>query len=316
MTAPHRSDLNYSQTRLLAADQSQSVIAVASQGNPEKISYTAYGYRHADPHSSTQLGFNGELREQHTQWYMLGNGYRTYNPVLMRFHSPDKWSPFGAGGLNSCVYCVADPINQYDPTGRFAIPLIASQLFAVGGGTSSLGGISLAIFSSGRFSAQGVGAMAAGGAGLLLGAAAFATPAAVVAPILASSSVAAGVASVTLGYRAARAATARATQWFQSVARHFDTPPRYSTLSLDTPPPAFSSLNLAPPYSPPRVRNSIAPTHAPQRSTIGRSSSSALDREALMNPVELATGRVFELPKLQYVNETSSAARKIRTSKP
>ncbi|MCU6375056.1 hypothetical protein [Morganella morganii] len=31
--------------------------------------------------------------------YHPGNGYRAYNPVLMRFNCPDSLSPFGGGGL-------------------------------------------------------------------------------------------------------------------------------------------------------------------------------------------------------------------------
>lgn len=50
--------------------------------------------------------------------YLLGNGYRTYNPALMRFNSPDSLSPFEAGGLNPYSYCSGDPINNIDPSGH------------------------------------------------------------------------------------------------------------------------------------------------------------------------------------------------------
>ncbi|WP_247256760.1 RHS repeat-associated core domain-containing protein [Pseudomonas moorei] len=64
------------------------------------------------------MGFNGQLREARLGWYLLGNGYRAYNTRLMRFHSPDSWSPFGGGGLNAYMYCVGDPVNRVDPTGH------------------------------------------------------------------------------------------------------------------------------------------------------------------------------------------------------
>ncbi|MCZ0999690.1 flagellin [Streptomyces mirabilis] len=64
------------------------------------------------------LGFNGELSDPVTEHYLLGNGYRAFNPVLMRFHSPDSLSPFDGGGLNPYAYCLGDPINRVDPTGH------------------------------------------------------------------------------------------------------------------------------------------------------------------------------------------------------
>ena len=61
-------------------------------------SYTPYGYLQNDfPHQQL-LGFNGELLERYSETYQLGNGYRLYSPVIMRFVAPDSWSPFGKGG--------------------------------------------------------------------------------------------------------------------------------------------------------------------------------------------------------------------------
>ena len=39
----------------------------------------------------------------------------------MRFNSPDSWSPFGRGGINSYGYCLGDPINRYDEGGHFSL---------------------------------------------------------------------------------------------------------------------------------------------------------------------------------------------------
>ncbi|WP_371924684.1 RHS repeat-associated core domain-containing protein [Pseudomonas sp. R5(2019)] len=86
--------------------------------------YTPFGHRTALKGESASLGFNGEPVESATGYYLLGNGYRVFNPVLMRFHSPDGWSPFGSGGFNSYAYCSGDPVNHVDPTGhRRALPL-------------------------------------------------------------------------------------------------------------------------------------------------------------------------------------------------
>lgn len=105
-------------TVLLATDRNQSVLAEITDGKHTAIAYSSYGKQSAQQPIATALGFNGQLRESRIGWYLLGNGYRAYNPVLMRFHSPDSWSPFGSGGLNAYMYCVGDPVNQIDPTGH------------------------------------------------------------------------------------------------------------------------------------------------------------------------------------------------------
>jgi hypothetical protein len=42
----------------------------------------------------------------------------------MRFNSPDSWSPFDRGGLNSYAYCAGNPVNWKDPTGHSVIPAV------------------------------------------------------------------------------------------------------------------------------------------------------------------------------------------------
>lgn len=106
---------------LLAGDEKNSVLAEVSQDAVKAIAYSAYGHRTADAAVSSPFGYNGERRETQTGWYLLGNGYRVFNPLLMRFHSPDSSSPFGEGGLNAYMYCVGDPINHVDPTGHISL---------------------------------------------------------------------------------------------------------------------------------------------------------------------------------------------------
>lgn len=119
-------------TVLLATDRSQSIIAEVTDGKHNNIAYCVYGEQSAQQPIATALGFNDQLRERSLGWYILGNGYRAYNPVLMRFHSPDGWSPFGRGGLNAYMYCVGDPVNRVDPTGHnpFLAGLMAARDFA------------------------------------------------------------------------------------------------------------------------------------------------------------------------------------------
>lgn len=107
---------------LLAVDQKNSVLYESSQSGWLDMAYTSYGYRGDSSPPDSSLGYKGELREAQTGWYLLGNGYRAFNPLLMRFHSPDSLSPFAEGGLSAYTYCLGDPISWSDPTGH--IPVI------------------------------------------------------------------------------------------------------------------------------------------------------------------------------------------------
>lgn len=49
---------------------------------------------------ANQIGCSGGLREMVMSWQTLGNGYRVYNPVVMRFHRPDELSPLDEGGIS------------------------------------------------------------------------------------------------------------------------------------------------------------------------------------------------------------------------
>lgn len=109
---------NSRKTILLATDQQRSVLNALDANRPHPIAYTPYGHRSQGNGVLSLLGFNGELPDPVTGCYLLGNGYRAFNPVLMRFNSPDSWSPFGDGGLNAYAYCAGDPLNKRDPTGH------------------------------------------------------------------------------------------------------------------------------------------------------------------------------------------------------
>ncbi|WP_080891830.1 RHS repeat-associated core domain-containing protein [Pseudomonas syringae group genomosp. 3] len=114
LLAQRRTESNQSNCALLATDQQQSVIAAQSLA----FAYTPYGHRQPSTGPMNLPGFTGERADPVTGHYLLGNGYRAFNPVLMRFNSPDSLSPFGEGGLNAYAYCEGDPVNRVDPSGH------------------------------------------------------------------------------------------------------------------------------------------------------------------------------------------------------
>ncbi|OTA14257.1 RHS family protein [Xenorhabdus vietnamensis] len=99
-------------------------------------------------------GFNGERVDPVSGTYHLGNGYRAYNPILMRFNCPDSFSPFGAGGINPYAYCAGDPINHTDPSGHLSWQ-------AITGIVAGTIGLALAVFTAGASIAAAGGVMAA-----------------------------------------------------------------------------------------------------------------------------------------------------------
>lgn len=105
------------QHSLLGIDRAGSIMKATALPSILTKAYTAFGFNPVED-TATTLGFNGEHRDTDSHYYLLGSGYRAYNPVLMRFNSADSWSPFGKGGINSYGYCGGDPVNHADPTGH------------------------------------------------------------------------------------------------------------------------------------------------------------------------------------------------------
>jgi len=141
---------------LLATDMANSVLSEVERGGKRRdMAYSAYGECSSEQPAGTALGFNGELREEQSGCYMLGKGYRAYSPALMRFNSPDSWSPFGSGGLNFYTYCIGDPVNQDDKSGHTPM-LLKSFLRGLGVMRKST-----AATSAGNFKAAGLGKLSA-----------------------------------------------------------------------------------------------------------------------------------------------------------
>lgn len=104
-------------TSLLATDLQTSVLQHVSAAGTQAYAYIPYGHHPAENGITRLLAFNGEHPEAVTGHYLLGQGYRAYNPVLMRFNSPDNWSPFGEGEINAYAY-PTNPLMMQDPTGH------------------------------------------------------------------------------------------------------------------------------------------------------------------------------------------------------
>ncbi|PTU02897.1 sugar-binding protein, partial [Pseudomonas sp. HMWF031] len=136
-----------SKTLLLLTDAKHSVIGESQADELRTAAYTGYGEISGDAPLQSLKAFNGEVRDPRSGWYLLGRGYRVYNPFLMRFHSPDFLSPFGAGGINSYMYCTGNPIAFSDPTGHAgeSSRLIRDPRFMYGTGGAA---IALGIFFS------------------------------------------------------------------------------------------------------------------------------------------------------------------------
>lgn len=143
---------------LTASDKNDSLLWSRGGNQVDGQLYNWSPYGNGQPSESiTQsmpLGFNGERIDCVSGSYHLGNGYRAYNPVLMRFNCPDSLSPFGAGGINPYAYCSGDPINHTDPSGH----LSWSGIFGIIAGAV---GLALAVFTAGTSIAAAGGVMAA-----------------------------------------------------------------------------------------------------------------------------------------------------------
>jgi len=124
-------------------------------------------------------GFNGERPDPVSGSYHLGNGYRAYNPVLMRFNCPDSLSPFGPGGINPYAYCSGDPVNHTDPTGHMSwqgiVGIVAGTLGLLLAGLSAGASIAAAGGVMAALSTTSAGTLVSGGLGVVADATAIAS---------------------------------------------------------------------------------------------------------------------------------------------
>jgi len=140
-----------------ALDDMDSLLWANHTGESRGFAYSPFGSTDTRGGGDSLLsGFNGERLDPVSQSYNLGNGYRTYNPTLMRFNAPDSWSPFGSGGPNQYAYCEGDPINRSDPSGHMS----SGAAMGIGIGMGILGLLG-AVFTFGQSIAAAAAAEAA-----------------------------------------------------------------------------------------------------------------------------------------------------------
>ncbi|MGX5057178.1 RHS repeat-associated core domain-containing protein, partial [Enterobacter asburiae] len=128
---------------LTGADSTGSVVVARDKAGSRETGYSAWGYR---PAGEGEVGYNGERTDPVSGISLPGNGYRGYDPELMRFDRPDDWSPFGAGGLNPYAYCGGDPVNHTDPSGHVDWSAVAGIALGAAGliAAAVTGGLSIA----------------------------------------------------------------------------------------------------------------------------------------------------------------------------
>lgn len=131
LLAQQRSTADISQAALIGTDIQGSVLHGLDASRPQAYAYSAYGNRHPAFDPLHLPGFNRERVDPITGHYLLGNGYRAFNPLLMRFNSPDSESPFDKGGLNAYAYCAGDPVNRGDPSGHWPSIKNVLQFFGI-----------------------------------------------------------------------------------------------------------------------------------------------------------------------------------------
>ncbi|MEE3933921.1 RHS repeat-associated core domain-containing protein [Pseudomonas viridiflava] len=125
LLAEHSTEGSAARVDMLGTDAQRSVLHAVAAHERQSLVYSPYGHRLQGAKVS---GFNGERADPVTGHYLLGNGYRAFNPVLMRFNQPDTLSPFGLGGLNAYAYCLGDPVNVRDPSGHIPVAAALSTL--------------------------------------------------------------------------------------------------------------------------------------------------------------------------------------------
>ncbi len=140
-----------STTYFLTYDQVGSLRTVVNTSGTviKQIDYDSFGniLNDTDPSLKIPFGFAGGLHDRDTG--LVRFGYRDYDPDTGRWTAKDPIG-FGGGDTDLYGYCVNDPVNRMDPSGKLGHIAIGAIAGAVGGLITGIagGGDSTAIVSS------------------------------------------------------------------------------------------------------------------------------------------------------------------------
>ncbi|MFK0091840.1 RHS repeat-associated core domain-containing protein [Pseudomonas sp. NPDC090592] len=126
-------------SHIMAPDQQLTALA---SGHLSRRPYMPYGFQLAS--KGYLLGFAAEPGLSLHHCYLLGNGKRAYDTVLMRFYSPDTLSPFARGGINAYAYCKGDPVNNVDRDGHSPTRIVSQGAGLVWGTVGMLSSLNKA----------------------------------------------------------------------------------------------------------------------------------------------------------------------------
>ncbi len=137
--------VNGSDATFIGPDLGGSPILTLGPSATTSTDYTPFGCTPdmEQGNGAVRVGFNGDVPDPFAGLYHPGQGYRAYDPRMMRFSSPDSLSPFGPGGINAYGYCGGDPVNFIDPTGHVKWGAVAGY---IGFGLTILAGIAYVAF--------------------------------------------------------------------------------------------------------------------------------------------------------------------------
>ncbi|MEL7569482.1 MAG: RHS repeat-associated core domain-containing protein [Eubacteriaceae bacterium] len=97
----------------------------------KSYTYDAYGNTTAAGTFINDFAYTGAVNDPETGLYYMNARY--YDPETGRFISQDTYRGTGEAFWHEYLYCNSDPVNNIDPTGHFALILLApALLFAAG----------------------------------------------------------------------------------------------------------------------------------------------------------------------------------------